>query len=97
MNFPVLTLVVWQGWYASAYLLTTTALQPMYGGVYKLFNIKLIYLSAVLIFELGSLVSAVAPTSTAFIIGRAIAGVSSLWLASILLSPSDGRALEVSR
>ncbi|KAL3956443.1 hypothetical protein ACCO45_009289 [Purpureocillium lilacinum] len=64
------------GWYGSAYLLTTTALQPMYGAVYKLFNVKLVYLFAVFIFEVGSLVCAVAPTSTAFIVGRAIAGVS---------------------
>ncbi|KAM4062978.1 major facilitator superfamily protein [Hirsutella rhossiliensis] len=63
------------GWYGSAYLLTTTALQPMYGAIYKLFNVKLVYLAAVLIFELGSLVCAVAPTSTAFIVGRAIAGI----------------------
>lgn len=63
------------GWYGSAYLLTTTALQPMYGTVYKLFNVKLAYLGAVFIFEIGSLISAVAPTSTAFIVGRAIAGI----------------------
>lgn len=65
-----------QGWYGSSYLLTTTALQPMYGAIYKLFNVKLVYLGAVFIFEVGSLVSAVAPSSTAFIVGRAIAGVS---------------------
>lgn len=48
----------------------------MYGTIYKLFNVKLAYLAAVFIFEIGSLVSAVAPTSTAFIVGRAVAGVS---------------------
>lgn len=62
------------GWYGASYLLTMTALQPVYGTVYRLFNIKAVYLSAVALFELGSLISAVAPTSTAFIIGRAIAG-----------------------
>ena len=50
----------------------------MYGTLYKLFNIKLVYLAAIFIFEIGSLVSAVAPTSTVFIVGRAIAGVSAL-------------------
>ncbi|QPG94405.1 hypothetical protein C2857_005925 [Epichloe festucae Fl1] len=45
-----------QGWYGSAYLLTTTALQPMYGAVYKYFNVKLVYLGAVFIFEIGSLI-----------------------------------------
>lgn len=48
----------------------------MYGTIYKLFNVKYAYLAAVFIFELGSLISAVAPSSTAFIVGRAIAGVS---------------------
>lgn len=48
----------------------------MYGAVYKYFNVKLVFLGAVFIFEIGSLVSAVAPESTTFIVGRAIAGVS---------------------
>lgn len=47
----------------------------MYGAIYKLFNVKIAYLGAVFIFEIGSLVSAVAPDSTTFIVGRAIAGV----------------------
>jgi hypothetical protein len=71
------------GWYGSAYLLTTTALQPMYGTIYKLFNVKLAYLIAVFIFEIGSLITAVAPNSTVFIVGRAIAGVS--WISSVAL------------
>jgi MFS family permease len=70
------------GWYGSAYLLTTTALQPMYGTIYKLFNVKLAYLVAVFIFEVGSLISAVAPSSTAFIVGRAIAGIGTAGLFS---------------
>ncbi|KFH46342.1 putative HC-toxin efflux carrier-like protein [Hapsidospora chrysogenum ATCC 11550] len=70
------------GWYGSSYLLTTTALQPMYGTIYKLFNVKWAYLAAVFIFEVGSLVTAVAPTSTAFIVGRAIAGIGTAGLFS---------------
>ncbi|GAB0134563.1 hypothetical protein EsDP_00002928 [Epichloe bromicola] len=70
------------GWYGSAYLLTTTALQPMYGAVYKYFNVKLVFLGAVFIFEIGSLVSAVAPESTTFIVGRAIAGIGTAGLFS---------------
>ena len=45
------------------------------GTVYRLFNIKATFLGAVALFELGSLVSGVAPTSTALIVGRAIAGL----------------------
>ncbi|KAK3291704.1 major facilitator superfamily domain-containing protein [Chaetomium fimeti] len=63
------------GWYGASYLLTTTAMQPIYGVVYRLFDVKLTYLGAVGLFELGSLVTAVAPTSTAFIVGRAVAGL----------------------
>lgn len=70
------------GWYGSSYLLTTTALQPMYGAIYKYFNVKYAYLIAVFIFEIGSLLSAVAPSSTAFIIGRAIAGIGTAGLFS---------------
>lgn len=70
------------GWYGSAYLLTATALQPIYGSIYRTFDIKLTYLGAVIIFEVGSLVCAVAPSSTVFIIGRAIAGMGSAGLFS---------------
>ncbi|KAI3528181.1 hypothetical protein CSPX01_16415 [Colletotrichum filicis] len=70
------------GWYGSSYLLTTTALQPMYGAVYKLFNVKIAYLTAVFVFEIGSLISAVAPSSVVFIVGRAIAGIGTAGLFS---------------
>lgn len=70
------------GWYGSSYLLTTTALQPLYGKLYNSFSVKLIYLLAVFVFEVGSLVCAVAPTSTAFIVGRAVAGMGTAGLFS---------------
>ncbi|KAM5515487.1 major facilitator superfamily transporter [Fusarium oxysporum f. sp. phaseoli] len=65
------------GWYASAYLLTTCALQLLFGKLYALFSIKIVFLSALFVFELGSLICGIAPTSTALIIGRAIAGLGS--------------------
>jgi len=70
------------GWYGSAYLLSTTALQPTYGSLYRMFSVKWIYLIAIFIFELGSLVCALAPTSNAFIVGRAIAGMGTAGLFS---------------
>ncbi|OHW97389.1 MFS toxin efflux pump [Colletotrichum incanum] len=70
------------GWYGASYLLTTTALQPMYGTIYKLFSIKYAYLVAIAIFEIGSLICALAPNSTAFIVGRAIAGIGTAGLFS---------------
>ncbi|KAF2112411.1 MFS transporter [Lophiotrema nucula] len=63
------------GWYGSSYLLTTCATQLIYGKFYTFYSIKWIYISALFIFELGSLICGVAPNSTALIIGRAIAGV----------------------
>lgn len=63
------------GWYASAYLLTTCALQLMWGKLYTFYSIKWTYMITLFLFELGSLICAVAPSSTALIVGRAIAGV----------------------
>ena len=65
------------GWYASAYLLTTCAFQLIFGKLYTFYSIKWTYLSALGIFELGSLVCGVAPNSVALILGRAIAGLGS--------------------
>jgi hypothetical protein len=39
------------GWYGSSYLLTTTSLQPSFGKVYAYFDVKWVYLSALIIFE----------------------------------------------
>lgn len=65
------------GWYGSAYLLTTCAFQLMFGKFYTYFSIKWVYLTAIFIFEIGSVVCGAAPTSVALIIGRAVAGVGS--------------------
>ncbi len=65
------------GWYASGYLLTGCAFQLFFGKLYMLFNVKWVLLSALFIFEVGSLVCAVAPSSTALIVGRAVAGLGS--------------------
>lgn len=70
------------GWYGSAYLLTSTALQPLYGKLYNSFPVRTIFLSAIFVFEVGSLVCAVAPSSTAFIVGRAVAGMGTAGLFS---------------
>lgn len=62
---------------SSAYLLTTCAFQLLFGKFYTFFSIKWVYLIAIGIFELGSLICGAAPTSVALIIGRAIAGIGS--------------------
>ena len=60
-----------------AYLLTTCAFQLFFGKLYTFFSIKWVYLSAIFVFEVGSVVCGAAPTSVALIIGRAVAGVGS--------------------
>ncbi|KAM5362455.1 hypothetical protein ACJZ2D_012537 [Fusarium nematophilum] len=56
--------------------------QLLFGKVYTYFSIKFVYLTAVGLFELGSVICGAAPNSTAFIIGRAIAGLGSAGLFS---------------
>jgi len=49
--------------------------QLVFGKLYGYFPIKLVFLAGVVIFEIGSAVCGAAPTSTALIVGRAIAGL----------------------
>ncbi|KIV95464.1 hypothetical protein PV10_03118 [Exophiala mesophila] len=65
------------GWYASSYLLTTSTFQLLFGRVYTFYDPKWVYLCSITLFELGSLVCGSAQSSTALIIGRAIAGMGS--------------------
>ncbi|GME30030.1 MFS general substrate transporter [Neofusicoccum parvum] len=87
------------GWYGSAYLLTTTALQPTFGKIYTFFNVKWTYLSALIIFEVGSVICAASKTSVIFIVGRAIAGIGGAALFSggmtmvALVTPIRRRAM----
>lgn len=62
-------------WYGTAYLLTVTAFQPIFGSFYKFFNTPAVYKISIIIFEVGSVMCAAAPSSPVFILGRAIAGV----------------------
>ncbi|KAJ5131131.1 uncharacterized protein N7515_007170 [Penicillium bovifimosum] len=63
------------GWYGSAYLLTCCAFQLLFGKLYKLFSIRIVFLASILVFEVASAICGAAPNSVAFIIGRAICGV----------------------
>ncbi|KAI5866502.1 putative efflux pump [Durotheca rogersii] len=70
------------GWYGSAYLLTTAALQLLFGKLYTFLSLKWVYLTAIGVFELGSLICGVAQNSVTLIIGRAVAGLGSAGLMS---------------
>ena len=57
--------------------LTACPAQFFYSNLYNQFRVKWILVMAVGILEVGSIVSATAPSSAAFIAGRAIAGFGS--------------------
>ena len=63
------------GWYGTAYLLTNCAFQLVFGKLYKFLPAKALFLSSLLLFEVGSAICGAAPNSVAFIIGRAVAGL----------------------
>ncbi len=63
------------GWYGSAYLLAQCASQLLFGRIYTFYNPKWVFLVSIGLFEVGSAICGTAPSSIAFIIGRAIAGL----------------------
>lgn len=65
------------GWFASSYLLTQAAFQLVMGRLSTFYSPKWVFLVSILIFEIGSTICGAAPNSTAFIIGRAVAGLGS--------------------
>jgi MFS family permease len=65
------------GWYASAFLLTSCSFMLFFGKIYTLYTIKWIYLTCIIIFEIGSAICGAAPNSATLIAGRAIAGFGS--------------------
>ncbi|KAL2126044.1 hypothetical protein VTI74DRAFT_1868 [Chaetomium olivicolor] len=65
------------GWYGSSYMLTTACAQLLFGRIYKFYNMKWAFLASIVVFEIGSVICGAAPNSTAFIVGRAIAGLGS--------------------
>ena len=58
-------------------MLTAACFNPITGRIYQLYSTKSVFLFSIVIFEAGSAICGAAPNSTAFIIGRAIAGLGS--------------------
>ncbi|KAK0648244.1 major facilitator superfamily domain-containing protein [Cercophora newfieldiana] len=75
------------GWYGSAYMLTNACFTPVFGRIYKLYSTKWVFLISVVVFEVGSALCGAAPSSEAFIVGRAIAGAGAagVWAGSTML------------
>ncbi|KAJ6603601.1 major facilitator superfamily transporter [Mycena vulgaris] len=70
------------GWYGSAYLLSAASTQLLFGKLYTFLPVKWVYVAAITIFEIGSAICGAASTSSALIIGRAIAGLGSAGILS---------------
>ncbi|KAL3464830.1 major facilitator superfamily domain-containing protein [Aspergillus heterothallicus] len=62
-------------WYGAAYFMTFGGFQSTWGKLYKYFPLKLWHLIGLFVFELGSLICAVAQNPVTLIVGRAIAGL----------------------
>ncbi|KAH8811527.1 putative efflux pump antibiotic resistance protein [Xylogone sp. PMI_703] len=65
------------GWYGIAYLLAGCSTVLTFGQLYTLYPMKYIFITSFLVFAVGSAISAAAPSSVAFIIGRAVSGLGS--------------------
>ena len=61
---------------------TCACFNPISGRVYQLYSTKWVFVGSIVIFEVGSAICGAAPNSTAFIIGRAIAGLASAFVFS---------------
>ncbi|MBM2711955.1 MFS transporter [Mesorhizobium caraganae] len=61
-------------WIVTGYLLTATAMAPLYGKISDVYGRRPTVYTAILIFLAGSLVSALAPNMFVLVIGRAIQG-----------------------
>lgn len=70
------------GWYGAAYLFTSSSTQILYGKVFVLYSAKWVLLVALFLFEVGSLVCAIAASSAVLIVGRALAGLGAAGLLS---------------
>lgn len=62
-------------WIVTAYLLTATAMAPLYGRISDIHGRRQTIYAAILIFLAGSVISAAAPTMFILIVGRALQGV----------------------
>lgn len=56
-------------------MLTNCAFQLVFGKIYTCFRIKPVFLTSIVLFEVGSALCGAAPNSISFILGRSIAGL----------------------
>jgi MFS family permease len=62
-------------WVGLGFPMASVAVILALGRAYGLFDVKILILSSIFIFEIGSAICGAAPTSDALIVGRVIAGI----------------------
>ncbi|KAF9405036.1 hypothetical protein BGZ94_003792 [Podila epigama] len=72
-------------WVGTAYLLTNTAMQPLWGKLSDIFGRRTTMMVAIFFFLVGSLVCGAAPTITVMIIGRGVAGLGAGGMISLTM------------
>ncbi|KAF2151726.1 major facilitator superfamily protein [Myriangium duriaei CBS 260.36] len=70
------------GWYGTAFFISVACFQPFWGKAYQYFPLKYTFMSAVFVFEIGSLIAGVSPSSTVLIVGRALTGIGAAGIAT---------------
>jgi len=73
-------------WVIAAYLLTSTATQPLYGKVSDLYGRKKIFMLSIVLFLLGSAVCGLAQSMTQLILFRALQGLGAGGLMSLAMA-----------
>jgi MFS family permease len=66
--------------------MTFGGFQTTWGKIYKCFPLKILFILAMFIFEVGSLICAVAPGPNTLIAGRAVAGLGAAALSAGILT-----------
>ena len=75
--------ISWQGWLLTSYLLTSLITTPIYGRLSDRWGRRPLFLVALLLFGLGSLLAACAPAFSILVIGRCIQGLGAGGLYSL--------------
>lgn len=63
------------GWYSSAFRLCACSFAFMFGKIYKLFPLRPTFMASIVVFMLGSVLGATAPSSMVFVVSRAVCGL----------------------